>query len=114
MVNIAKNKDESDFLPDIEAYLESIDNNLPVTLQGLDSIVDAVTARTSLNNEAAKIVVRLFFQEIRHALLKNIKVTFRKLGSFQISSPKSGNKIRVFVKFKPSPSLVKDINEQDR
>ena len=104
------NQDE--LLPDINSYLESLDNKQPVSVQELDHLIDIVVAKTSLNEDAAKVVVRLFFQEIRNALLRNECVTLRGLGNFQVSSPNSsGNKIRVFPKFKPSPLLVRRLND---
>lgn len=112
MIYPVKKPKNNALLPDIEAYLEAIDNNLPVSLQGLSGLVDQVTARTALSPEQAKIVTRLFFQEIRHAMLRNEEVNLRRLGNFSIPSPSTGTKIRVFPKFKPSPNLVKELNDK--
>ena len=104
-------KDQSVILPlDIDQYMEMLDNNVPVAIQGLDDLLESVSNKLSSNKDAIKIITRLFFQEIRHSLLQGKKICLRNLGSFVISSPKSGNKTRVFVKFKPSKQIVRRLN----
>ena len=101
-----------ELLPDIEDYLESIDNSLPVSIIGLEHIEGAILAKTELNEYDSKVVLRLFFQEIRNYLLRKNKVDIRSLGQFYISSPRtSNNSKKVFVKFKAKKSLIRKLNE---
>ena len=99
-----------DFLPDIEAYLESIDNSAPVDISELDNIVETVMARTGLDKITAETIVRLFFQEIRNAMLRGEKVTLRRFGAFYIASPIHGNKQYIFPKFKPYKKFIERLN----
>lgn len=104
--------EKPELLPDVEEYLESIDFNLPVSIDNLEHIVGAIVAKTNLNEYDAKKVLRLFFQEIRNSILKKQKVNIRRLGSFYVSSPyTSNNSKKVFVKFEPKKSLIKKLNE---
>ena len=104
--------EKPELLPDIEDYLESIDNNLPVSTAGLEDIEGAIIAKTGLNEHDAKVILRLFFQELRNSLLRKNKVDIRSLGRFYISSPAtSNNSKKVFVKFKPKKSLLDKLNE---
>ena len=97
-----------EFLPDIDDYLESM--STPVQVAGIEDIVDQVAAKTGLDLESATIVVQSIFQEIRNAMLKGETVTLRGFGEFYVSSPKNGNKVRVFPKFKPYKSLTRKMN----
>jgi nucleoid DNA-binding protein len=105
-------KETAELPPDIEDYLESQGNTAPVQIPELDELVDEVTARTSLDQETAAIVVRSVFQEIRNAMLRGEKVVFRGLGEFYVASPKQGNKERVFPKFRPYKSLTRKMNDR--
>lgn len=100
-------------LPNIEDYFESINHNLPISILGLEQIEAAIIAKTKLDKNNSKIILCLFFQEIRNALLRKKKIDIRELGSFIISSPAvTSTKKRIFVKFTPKPKLVKKINEK--
>jgi nucleoid DNA-binding protein len=100
--------DDDIFLPDIFSYLES---NYPVSASELSDIIEKVVVNTELNSDAATAIVCAFFEEIRTAVLNNKIVGFRYLGNFYISSPKiSNNKKRIFVKFKPTKTLLKRMN----
>lgn len=110
-----KNNENGELLlPDIEAYLENNSYGYPVWIDsGLDKFVSAIEARTALSRDNGKIVLRLIFEEIRNAILRGEIVVFRGLGSFFVSSPKtSGNKHRVFIRFRPSPILNRRLNER--
>lgn len=99
-------------LPDIEDYLESISYGYPVSISGLERIRSAITSHTSLSDDTSAIVLRLIFEEIRRALLRGERVQLKRFGSFYVSSPKvSGNKQRVFARFRPSPTLKQKLNE---
>jgi len=101
-----------ELLPDIEAYLDSVDHDLPVSTVGLERIEGAIIAKTKLNEFDSKTILRLFFQEIRTQLLKKSLVDIRTLGRFYISSPAtSNNSKKIFVKFKPKKSLIKKLND---
>ena len=104
--------EKPELLPDIEDYLESIDHNLPVSTVGLEHIEGSIVANTKLNEHDSKVILRLFFQELRNSLLRKNKVDIRSLGRFYISSPATSNNTKkVFVKFKPKKSLIKKLNE---
>jgi hypothetical protein len=99
-------------LPDINQFLTGLGNQCPVTVPELGDIVEEVSARTKLSEDQANQVVKLFFQEIRGHLLRNGMVDISSLGRFFISSPSiSGNKKRIFPKFKAKRSLIKRMND---
>lgn len=101
-----------DLPPDVEKYLESVDDGTSVTLDGLMDLLQAVMSKSSIDNERVKIITRLFFQEMRTALLRGEAISIKKLGKFKVYNPNDGSsKKRVFLKFKPSPQIIKDINE---
>ena len=101
-----------ELLQDIEEFMESLDHNLPVSIDNLDHIVGAILSKTKLNEHDAKVIVRLFFQEIRNSLLRKNKVDIRTLGSFYISSPCTTNNLKkIFVKFKQKKSLKDKLND---
>ncbi len=102
-------------LPDITDYLESIDHTLPVSTAGLERIRGAIVSKTKLNDFDSKIILRLFFQEIRNQLLRKSLVDIRTLGCFYISSPvTSDNSKKIFVKFEPKKSFTKKINARNK
>jgi len=108
-----KDNDIEQLLPDIEAYLESTSYGIPISISGIEKISSAITSHTSLSNENSAIVLRLIFEEIRRALLRGEIVRLKRFGSFFVSSPKlSGNKERVFLRFRPSATLKQKLNER--
>ena len=102
---------ETELPPDIEEYLEHIDDNVPVEIRGNEELVAKVIANTGLNTESARIIVQSFFQEIRNQVLKGNPVIIKSLGKLSISSPQSGTKKKVFISFKPFKNLIRKINE---
>lgn len=103
--------EKPDFLPGIQEYLEQADNSKSVSASGLDDLIYKVVATTGLEYDGAKIIVKLFFQEMRNAALRGDMVFISDFGKFFIASPKIGkNKKRVFVKFKPHAKLLKKLN----
>ena len=107
-------KTPQNLLPDIEDYLETLDHGQPIIInEELESIVNAMAAKSSLNKEQAKIVLRLFLQEIRAALLRGEIISIKHWGRLFVSSPRTtGNTERVFVKYKPTKSLLNKINDK--
>ena len=100
-----------EFLPDIQDYLEQVDNSKAVTAVGLDELIYKVRALTGLEYDSAKIIVKLFFHEIRNAVLRGDNVVLSDFGRIFLSSPKSThNKKRVFLKFKPHKKFLRKIN----
>jgi nucleoid DNA-binding protein len=101
-----------EFYPDIHDYLENADNSKSVKINHLDDIVLKVRAHTGLSEEAANIVVKRFFQEIRNAMLRGEIVIFRGFGKFFVLSPKVTNsKRKILPKFKPHPQLLMKVND---
>lgn len=103
-------------LPNIEDYLEQIDNNQPVKLGiEFDSILDSVCSQVELDREKVKIICTLFFQMIRNQILRGNIVNIKNIGKLFVSSPATTGLVkRVFIKFKPSKNLVRKINERNR
>lgn len=99
------------FLPDINEYLEQIDDNLPIELRNLDELLFKIRASTGLDIDSIKIIVRTFFQEIRTQVLKGNIIQIKSLGKMFVGCPKTGNKIKIFIKFKPSKRLIRKIND---
>ena len=102
---------EVQLLPGITEYLESLDDNSPVTVTDLDELVAKIQASTGLNEDSSAIILRLFFQEIRSQVLKGNTVALKGLGRFFISSPKvNSNKKKIYPTFKPFKELVASLN----
>ncbi|HVI41602.1 MAG TPA: HU family DNA-binding protein [Anaerovoracaceae bacterium] len=102
-----------EFLPDISQYLEQLESTKSVTAKGLEEIIYRMHASTGISKEACMIVIKIYFQEIRSAILRGDKVVLAGLGKFILASPKnSGNKKRVFPKFKPYKTLIKRMNNE--
>lgn len=101
-------------LPDIDDYLENIENKWSVSLDGLDELIEKIVINTTLSRDSAEAITKLFFREIRKELLKGNEITLRKLGRLHISCPKnSNNKTRVFPKFEPSEILINELNYEE-
>jgi nucleoid DNA-binding protein len=98
-------------LPNIDAYLESTEFGRPISSTGIEHLRAAIVSHTSLSEDAADAVLRLFFHEIRSAMLKGEAVTLRCLGSFLISSPKTTNNMwKIFPRFRASTILRRRLN----
>lgn len=97
---------EDELPPDIDEYLEQIDDNIPVDSKGLEELILKIRAQTGLEIDSVKIIVQQFFQEIRNQTLKGNSVVIKSFGKLYISSPKNGNKKKVFVKFTPFSNLL--------
>jgi nucleoid DNA-binding protein len=102
-------------LPGIDYYLSGQGDGFPVEVPELDNFIVAITSLTPLTNEQATRILKLFFQEIRAAMLRGDTVDIRGLGSFLISSPKTTKTINhVFPKFIPKKSLLKRIRKNGK
>lgn len=106
-----KENNKFEGLDNIEDYLESRGNNVPVEVPELGTIIDIVSSKTNLNKEEAEQIVKLYFQEIRNIMLSGKIAYIPNFGTFFISSPKTTkNKTRVFAKFNPSKVIVERLN----
>lgn len=94
-------------LPDIEEYLETVNENAPVSPKGLDELLYKIRASTGLSKDTCSILITLFFQEIRNQILRGNSVSIKRLGKFLISK----NKRKIFPKFKLSKWLKSKLNE---
>lgn len=103
---------EQELPPNIEEYLENIDDNVPVEIRENEELVAKVIANTGLTPESAKIIVQSFFQEIRNQILKGNTVIVKSFGKLSISSPQSGTKKKVFISFKPFKNLIRKLNDR--
>jgi nucleoid DNA-binding protein len=100
---------EDELPPDIDEYLEQIDDNIPVDCKGLEELILKIKAQTGLEVDSIKIIVQQLFQEIRNQTLKGNSVIMQSFGKLSISSPETGNKKKVFVKFTPFSNLLRKI-----
>ena len=90
-----------DFYDDIYEFLESTDIKKSVDVKDFDDLIHKIRAKTELSYDASYLVLKYFFQEIRSCMLRGDTVTLGEFGKFFISRPKTGNKQKVFPKFKP-------------
>lgn len=99
-------------LPGIEEFLSSKGDNLPVEVNELDHLIDAVIAYTGLTKDQSIRILSLFFQEIRSLMINGDTVDIRGFGTFLISSPlTTKTRKKVFAKFKPKKSLLNRMNK---
>lgn len=98
-------------LPGIEEFLASHGDNLPIEVQELDHLTDAIVAYTGLTKEQSSRILCLFFQEIRSLMINGKAIDIRGLGMFLVSSPlTTKTRKKVFAKFKPKRSLLIRMN----
>lgn len=102
--------EKEDLLPDIEEYLKSVDDNIPVSISGLEFLVAKVVANTGLPEETCKILVREIFQQIRNEVLDGNCVVIKGLGKFFITH--KNNKKKMFIKFKTFKKLKNRLNDE--
>lgn len=96
--------------PDINDYLEQINDNKPVTTEGLEELVYKIVVHTGLSYDAADIVVKTYLNYLRNAMLKGDILYINKIGRLFIQCPKNGTgKKRIFPTIKPKAKLRKII-----
>jgi hypothetical protein len=101
-----------EFYPDIHDYLESVDNSKSVKTSSLGDIALKIRAHTGISKDASELILKHFFQEIRSAMLRGDVVSMKGFGKFFVSSPQvSGNKKRIFPKFRPHKPLIRQLND---
>ena len=110
-----KNSDENEELglfPDIEEYLATTDHGSPISLSEANWLIDRVVAKTSASRTQVEIIIRLFLQELRTSILNGEKVRLTNFGTFFVASPTTtGTSRKIFISFKPSPNLIRKLNE---
>lgn len=95
-------------LPGIDEYLEQIDDNQPITADGLEDLVYKIVVHTGLSYEASQIIVKEYFQQIRNELLKGNIINISHVGKLFIACPKNGlSKKRITTLIKPLQKLKK-------
>lgn len=105
--------EDDDFLPGIEEYLEQSYELKSVTSQNLEEMILTICSKTGIKQEIIKVIVEYFFNELRNKMLAGYLIKLADFGKFFISSPKTTNaKRKVEIKFKPSKSLLKRINDK--
>src|SRR5689334_924227 len=102
--------EKDDFYPDIEQYLESVQNNTSVSSAGLDELIYKINAITNLGYQASAILLATIFQEIRNSILRGEQVSLQDFGKFFISDSYRGKKRYRYLKFKAANSFIKKIN----
>lgn len=98
-------KNSYDLYPDITYYKEIIHYGLEISSENLEDIIKEVELNTSLDNNTAKLITKLFFEEIRNSMLKGEVVKLKQLGSFYIISPKITDAKIIKPHFRPSKKL---------
>jgi nucleoid DNA-binding protein len=97
-------------IPGIEEHLSRSDH-LPIRVDDLDYIVQGIVAHCGLTEAQAQRVLALFFEEIRGCMLRGEIVDIMGFGEFFISSPLvTGNKSKIFPKFKAKKALLNKLN----
>lgn len=105
--------DKIDFLPDISQYLEQIDNSKSVSSKGLEELMYKINASTGIGAATSSVIIKLFFQEVRNAILRGDLVVLGGFGKFFLATPQNTkNKKRIFPKFKPYKKLIKKMNHE--
>lgn len=95
-------------LPGIDQYLEQIDDNKPITTEGLEDIIYKVVVHTGLSYTASEIIVKEYFQQIRNELLNGNIINISHVGKIFIACPKNGlSKKRITTLIKPMQKLKK-------
>ena len=100
------------FYPDIYKYLETLQNKKSVSTKDFDDMILRVRAYTGFDREVCADIVKYFFQEMRHVMLRGDQVVLRGFGKLHIVSPRTGGKRKIFPKFTPSKKILNKINEQ--
>lgn len=98
---------EEELYEDIYNYLESISSVKSVTIKYLDELVRTIHANTDLSKENCALIVKIFFQEIRNAMLRGELVNLPQLGKFSIRC--SSNDL-LFPRLSVVKNLRKKIN----
>lgn len=105
--------DEDEFLPDIKTYLERTENKKSVSIKGLETLIAKLQASTGLSKEASSIITKLFFQEVRNAVLRGEKMFLYRFGTLFVSCPKNSKNVnRIFLKFNPFKKIIKKLNDR--
>jgi hypothetical protein len=99
-----KKSSKDKFLPDIEVYFESRDFGVPITTRGLKHIRFEIMNKTGLDEYQSEVILRLFFEEIRRAVLRGETVYLKNFGRFWVSDK------RGLILFHPSPNFRKQLN----
>jgi len=103
-----------DLYPDIDDYLDNVDNQLNVSIQNLDDIVYKICAYTGLSYKESSVVLKSFFSVIRALILRGHIIYVPGFGKFFVSSPKvTNNKSRVFARFTLHRSLFRRLNSEE-
>jgi len=101
--------DPKNLLPDI---YKIVNETIPVFLENEEEFVLEIANKYRLPYETAQVIIDLFFEEMRNAILDNKKVSIPSWGTMHISSPISDGNIKmVFPKFKLAKQLKKRLNE---
>ncbi len=97
--------------PNIDDYLESVDDNIEIDIKENKELIAKVVANTGISYEFARIIVKAFFQEIRNQMLQGSNIIIKSFGKFLICSPLNGSKKNIFVQFKPFKNYIRKLNE---
>jgi nucleoid DNA-binding protein len=96
--------------PDINDYLEQINDNKPITTEGLEELVYKIVVHTGLSYDAADIIVKAYLNYIRNSMLRGDILYIGKIGKLFIQCPKNGTgKKKIFPTIKPYLKLLKKI-----
>lgn len=105
------NKKSDLLFPNIYEYIKKTHNSNPISTKNLEFLISAICAKTNLSKDTAKIIVIIFFQEIRNNLANGIDTVLPDFGTFQLRSPKTTKKNtrKVQVRFKSALKFKKKL-----
>lgn len=108
------NKKSELLFPNIHEYLEKTQNSYPISAKNLEFLIAAISAKTNLSKNAAKIITIAFFEEIRNNLINGIDTVLEDFGTFQLRSPKTSKKNtrKIQVRFKSSLKLKRKLKHE--
>jgi nucleoid DNA-binding protein len=89
-----------DLLPNIDSFLEQVDGNSPIDLEGLDELVLTVRAYTGLDYDKAEILIKNYFQIIRNEVLNGKRMTIYRVGNLSLRKDNTRTKFTPNLKLK--------------
>lgn len=93
----------TELLPDIDDYLNNIDENFDINLKNNEELIYIVRSKTGLTYEQCEIIIKEIFSNIRNEIIKENKVIIKNMGSFYITKGKN-------IQFKPMKTVRDKIN----
>lgn len=78
-------------------HLEWVKNNLKITEDGLEDMINYVVSKTGLDYKSASVIIRAYLLELRTTILEKGFFKMYKIGRFNFEAPKFGFNKKKFV-----------------